>query len=302
MPLASVMKIMIAVEFIRQIRSGRISPDQTVALEDLERYYIPHSDGGSHKNWLREIHQGKQEQRKSVTLQEVAEGMTKYSSNANTEYLMDVLGLEAVNRTVDEICGSEHDPIFPISSAGLVGTYLMDKEHMKLQAVRQRLADMDAEEYQALAKEVHQKLSEGDHKRFIERYNNRTSFDRELQLIESRNMPACTTRLYAELLERLEQLEWFDEEARQQLEHLMGRKVREGSPFVQLLYKGGSSIAISNDVMYVKDRTGNRYSLALFIHDPSGGLKWTKKNQSLFVQRLFTDPSYRSQVAQELKG
>lgn len=113
MPLASVMKIMIAVEFIRQIRSGRISPDQTVALEDLERYYIPHSDGGAHKNWLREIHQGKQEQRKSVTLQEVAEGMTKYSSNANTEYLMDVLGLEAVNRTVDEICGSEHDPIFP---------------------------------------------------------------------------------------------------------------------------------------------------------------------------------------------
>jgi D-alanyl-D-alanine carboxypeptidase len=303
MPLASVLKIMIAIEFIRQTKSGQISPDQTVALDQLDRYYIPLSDGGAHQDWLKEIQRGQSEQRQTVTLLEVAEGMIKYSSNANTEYLISVLGMEAINYTVAQICGTEHDPIFPISSAGLVGTYLMDKERSTLRELQQRLAKMDFNEYQAISNEILHKLSEDKQKSFIKRYNNRISFNRELQIIASRKMPASTTRLYATLFERLKQLDWFDDDAWQQFEHLMRRTVRKGSPFVQILSKGGSSISISNHVLYVKDREGNWLSLALFIHDTSRKeFRWLKKNISLFVQRLFIDQSFRARVAQELKG
>ena len=308
MPLASVLKIMVAIEYIRQVKSRQITPDQTVTLDQLDRYYIPYSDGGAHQHWLEGIHRrqpqpGQPKPGQTVTLAEVAKGMIEYSSNANTEYLMAVLGLEAINRTVLQIGGADHDPIFPISSAGLMGTYLMDTESMTFREMIRRLERMSFDEYASISKEILQKLSEDGRKAFIRRYGNRMSFHRELQLVSSRRMPAGTARLYATLPARLRQLDWFDDDAWRQFRHLMQRPVREGSPIAELLSKGGSSISICNDVLYAKDREGNRLSIAMFIQEPSRKqLKRLQRKTVPFVLKLLLDPDYRSRVARELAG
>jgi len=303
MPLASVLKIMIAVEYIRQIKLGQITPNQTVTLDQLDRYYIPYSDGGAHQNWLKNIRHGQSKLKRTVTLSEVAEGMIQYSSNANTEYLMEVLGIDAINRTVNQISGTEHDPIFPISSAGLMGTYLMEKESITFHEMKKRLESMDFDEYKSISNEIHRRLSGDEQKAFIRRFNNRTSFNREIQLISSQRLPAGTTRLYATLLSRLKQLDWFDDDAWQQFLNLMRRPVREGAPVAQILSKGGSSISITNEVLYVKDQKGNWLSLALFIHEPSRKkLKRLERKTVSFVLQLLLDSQYRSRVAQELNS
>ena len=48
MPLASTVKIIIAIEFAQQAANGKINPEEAIALSDLSLFYIPDTDGGAH--------------------------------------------------------------------------------------------------------------------------------------------------------------------------------------------------------------------------------------------------------------
>ena len=50
-PLASMMKLMIAVEFAKQSADGTIKADQKIPLSDLEAYYLKDTDGSAHPDW-----------------------------------------------------------------------------------------------------------------------------------------------------------------------------------------------------------------------------------------------------------
>lgn len=52
LPLASTVKIIIAIEYARQAANGKIDPLQEVSLEDLDVFYIPKTDGGAHEAWI----------------------------------------------------------------------------------------------------------------------------------------------------------------------------------------------------------------------------------------------------------
>jgi len=97
MPLASTVKIIIAIEYARQATSGDIDPNEWLDTIALEPYYIPQTDGGAHPAWLRAMASAGKLKGGKVTLREVARGMIDYSSNANSEYLMTRLGLEKIN-------------------------------------------------------------------------------------------------------------------------------------------------------------------------------------------------------------
>lgn len=51
-PLASTVKILIAVEYAMQIDSGKLTKDRSVSIHDLNRYYYKNTDGNAHENWL----------------------------------------------------------------------------------------------------------------------------------------------------------------------------------------------------------------------------------------------------------
>lgn len=53
----------------------------------------------------------------AVSLEEVAKGMVKFSSNANAEYLMELLGLDNINRNLQSLSLPAHQPLFPIVSS-----------------------------------------------------------------------------------------------------------------------------------------------------------------------------------------
>lgn len=52
LPLASMAKIVIAVEFAKQVSEGKISRDEQISLHELEKYYVKDTDGGAHPDWL----------------------------------------------------------------------------------------------------------------------------------------------------------------------------------------------------------------------------------------------------------
>lgn len=126
-PLASTVKIIVLAEFADQVADKRIDLNEFVPLSSLNRFYIPNSDGGGHSSWLFDLEEMDVELEKGVTMEEVARGMMKYSSNANTEFLMEVLGLDAINQRLTNWGLEGHDKLYPFSSAILMPTYIKDK-------------------------------------------------------------------------------------------------------------------------------------------------------------------------------
>ena len=101
MPLASTVKIILAIEYAIQSSQNKIDPHEKIGIEELAKFYIPNTDGGAHPKWLKSL-DGKQHEGR-VALKEVVKGMIRYSSNANTEWLGGKLGLKNINNRMDSL-------------------------------------------------------------------------------------------------------------------------------------------------------------------------------------------------------
>lgn len=62
-----------------------------------------------------------------MTLEEVAKGMIRFSSNANAGYLQDKLGLERIHGTIAELGLPHHEPLFPLDGELLAPYELMKR-------------------------------------------------------------------------------------------------------------------------------------------------------------------------------
>lgn len=82
-PLASTFKVVLLLGYAEQVADGALDPAETVAFAELDRYYLPGTDGGAHPEFLKSLGEG----RTTMALSEVVEGMMTYSSNAAADYI-----------------------------------------------------------------------------------------------------------------------------------------------------------------------------------------------------------------------
>lgn len=88
MPLASVSKLLIFIEYAQRVDTGQIALDERVSVAALERYNLPRTDRGAHDRFMEAYPAGTT----TLPLWDVAvEGMIQYSSNAASDYLLDRL-------------------------------------------------------------------------------------------------------------------------------------------------------------------------------------------------------------------
>lgn len=88
MPLASVSKLLIFIEYARRVDVGQIALDEAVSVNALEQYNLPRTDRGAHDRFLENY----PADILTLPLWDVAvEGMMQYSSNAASDYLLDRL-------------------------------------------------------------------------------------------------------------------------------------------------------------------------------------------------------------------
>ena len=73
---------------------------------------MPNTDGGAQDRWQSYLEKKGKITEGAVSLEEVARGMVRFSSNANAEYLMEVLGLDNINRNLQSLSLPAHQPIF----------------------------------------------------------------------------------------------------------------------------------------------------------------------------------------------
>ncbi|WP_336823555.1 serine hydrolase [Sporosarcina sp. USHLN248] len=255
-PLASTVKMLIAVEYAMQIDEGTLNKDQYVSLNDLSRYYYKGSDGNAHEEWLKAMESAGKVANNQVTLHDVAKGMITYSSNANTEYLIDLIGISSINERAKLLGLTQHEDIYPIVSALLIPDYLKNETKDEKKLIEE-LEKMPIETYRDIAKKLSGKLKDGTLK--IEDYMFNMPLD--LQRVWSDRLIGASANDYGKLLAVISNNE-LPSIANQTIRDLLEwpMEINEGNHerFAHLGAKGGSTAFILNDALYAEDHNGKK--------------------------------------------
>ncbi len=259
MPLASTVKIIIAIEFAEQVSSGKINPQEKVPLSELSRFYIADTDGGAHPAWLKQMKEKNLVADGTASLLEIAKGMIRHSSNANTEYLMWRLGLAPINAELTELGLTKHDSLYPFVSA----LYVCSEENS---AKGLKLMGMDMYKKKALQYFEVLKMDTTIKEKF-----NRAQVTASVQRVWSDRLPGSTVREYDGILQKIQNRTYFDSTTQQTLEKIMEWPMEafdsNRKKYQHLGAKGGSTAFVLTYALYATDKNGDRTRLTFFFDD-----------------------------------
>lgn len=301
LPLASTVKIIIAIEYARQASNGKIDPLQEVSLKDLDVFYIPKTDGGAHEAWIASLKNGKKIE--NVHLSEVANGMITYSSNANTEYLMSLLGIDNINALLEEMAISNHEALYPLVSAMFIPTQLMNEKNLTKKELLEVLKKMDLSEYRKKAVDIHnqwliQPPTDEDKKQMLK------NLTMDIQKLWSDRLPRSTTDDYVDIMGKLNNKIYFDAEIYKYLDPVMEQLMAHPTNREWLIHagqKGGSTVFVLTMAMYATDKDCNKTEMAFFANDLTS-IEQAKLSRSLngFKLKLLQDAEFRNLIKNEL--
>lgn len=294
MPLASTVKIMVAIEFAQQSARNMINENSYVQLDELERYHIPDTDGGAHTAWLDYAKKNKLLKADSVKLVDVARGMIIFSSNANTEYLMDLLGFDNVKENISLFNLKQHTAIYPI--VGSMFIYQVPKKSTEDKLIKS-ISGLSDKKYSMEAYDRHLDMKEDKGFKLTFRPE---EFTLKLQKMWSDRLPSSTTREYVEIVQALNKREVLDEDAFFPIAELLEYPM-ENKAFLQVFrhygVKGGSTGFVLTHVIYFTMKDGTRMEIAIFFNDLSPDEE--KKLESWldpFEAQIMFDPAFRDRL------
>ncbi|MGD6844375.1 serine hydrolase [Bacillus infantis] len=297
LPLASTMKFIVAIEYAKQAAAGKIDPEQQVSLKELETYYVPKTDGGAHEAWLSEL------KGNSATLQQVAKGMIAYSSNANTDYLIGLLGLDQINSNLESLNLENHEPLYPLASSLFIPLKIMEENKLSKKEALANLKEMPLHEYRNMANEIHRSWQSApptsENKSQVLK-----KLDMDFQEIWSDRLPRSTAADYASLMEKLNSKSYFAEDVHTQLDPVLEQLMEDPRNQEWLLHagqKGGSTAFVLTMAMYATDTNNNQTEIAFLSNNlsPKEQAKLSR-NMNSFQLKLLKEEDFREKVRREL--
>lgn len=120
LPLASTMKIVVLASYAQAVEAGTLDPEEPIAIADWERWYWPNTDGGAHPAALKRLEIPADQRgfasdpQKTVPLKTLTQAMIFESDNAATDYLIDRLGMAALDQTIKTLGMQQQTKILPI--------------------------------------------------------------------------------------------------------------------------------------------------------------------------------------------
>ncbi len=295
-PLASTVKIIIAIEYAEQAANGTINPDQRIALNELELYYVPNTDGGAHPAWLNYAKQDILDN--TVSIRNIAKGMILFSSNANTEWLQHKLGLDNINKRVELLDIKNHSEIYYLVSSLFVGKEAFPE--FKNQGLQIALKGMPVKDYIATTEMIHDKLISDTLYR-----KDFGDLSMPIQKIWSDNLPASTTEEYAKLMQKFNSKTYFSPKVQEFLNEVMESLMQSPGNQANLKHagtKGGSTSFVLTKAFYATDKKGNKTEFALFLNDltPIEAQQLTGSLNDFIVNVLYEDV-FLTSISETLK-
>ena len=298
-PLASTVKILVALEYAMQVEENRLQKDTLVSLDELSKFYLKNSDGGGHEAWLEAMQQNNSIQHNQVTLHNVAKGMITYSSNANTDYFIHLLGADAINARKNQLELSQHDDVYPIVSALYISDAIQTGELSEEELV-EKINAMSFEEYSAIAQQLNEKMQTGE----IDLRGETLNLSSKLQKVWSDRLIGSSANDYGKLLQLISNDELplvAAETMRDLMEWPMQLNEENKNRYAHIGRKGGSTMFVLTNAMYVEDLKGNQFEL-VYLFDQLNVLEsfLLRKNRQSFESKLINEEDYRNKVIEQL--
>ena len=294
-PLASTVKILIAIEYAMQVEENKIQKDTKISLDELNRFYFKNTDGGAHEAWLDAMKRDGGIQNNEVTLHDVTKGMITYSSNANTDYLINLLGIDAINTRKTALGLAQHEDVYPIVSAQYIPESIK-KDGMSEKELINALNEMSMEQYRTLAKSFSQQMQTG------EINASETSIDSSLdiQRVWSDRLIGASANDYGKLLALISNDELPSvaaETIRDIMEWPMQLNKENHKRYAHIGAKGGSTPFVLNDAMYAENLNGDKYEIVLLFDNLNLiDRLLLNHNWNSFESKLLRDADYRNKV------
>ncbi len=264
MPLASTVKILIAIEFAKQAAGNVIDENTLVALTETDKYYLPLTDGGAHPAWLRyersinHIHQD------SIKLIDIARGMIMFSSNANAEYLLDLLGLDNVNNNTKLFGLTEHTAVFPLVSSLFL---YQNPRNAKEASIIKGIKKISEEEYCKTIYQIHNALK---YDTVLKKKFRPQDLSINMQQLWSDRLTASSTKRYAQLCSILNNRRFLDANTYGVLAYVLETIMEH--PGNQKIYnhfgiKNGSTAFVLTEAFYCTLKDGLKIEAAYFFNN-----------------------------------
>lgn len=264
MPLASTVKILVAVEFAKQVAAKIIDQETYIPLKELDKYYLPNTDGGAHSEWLT-YEQGRGNiKTDSVKLVNIARGMIMFSSNANTEFLMDLLGFDNIKNNIQLFGLKQHSSIFPI-----VSSLFLYQNPKKLSEVKvlKGIRELSEEAYCKYIFAIHNQLKYDTN--FKAKFRPQ-DLSVKMQKLWSDRLIASTTKEYGQLAKILNNRKFLDQTTYRILANILEFPMEDKgfqAVFKQYGVKGGSTQFVLTHVIYLTTKKDDKIEMAIFFND-----------------------------------
>lgn len=294
MPLASTVKLLVAIEFAKQAAKKVVDENGYIALNELDKYYLPTTDGDAHPNWLEYEKSQQHIKADSIRLIDIARGMMMFSSNANTEFLIDLLGEDNVKNNIQLLGLQQHTAIFHLVSSLFI---YQNPYHKKESVILKAIKNLTEEEYCKVAYGIHFHLKNDSAFKQKFRLND---LSLNMQKTWSDRLPASTAREYVRLASILNNRKYFDETTYGLIAEIIEFPME--NPAFQKVFKrygvkGGSTAFVLTHVLYFTTLSGKRMELALFFNYLS-----EKENSNLqnwldpFEAQVIFDKQFREKI------
>jgi len=299
MPLASTMKIMVAIEFSKQAAFKVFDTSALVSLQELNKYYLPLTDGNAHPNWISYERKNGNIINDSVSLINIARGMIVFSSNANTEYLMDLLGLQNINSNYGLMGVKTFTPLYyPVSSLFLY----QNPKKLKEQKVLKQIGSLSENDYSVGCSFIHEQLKNNPTYKSSFRINDLTP---QMQKEWTDRLPASTTNAYSHIGFILNGRNIFSPETYQILSQVLESVMQVPSyrqAFLHVGMKGGSTMFVLTKSLYATRKDGEKIALSYFFNnlEPDQSQK-IKQWLNDFEMQTLSNPDFAKKI-EELSG
>jgi D-alanyl-D-alanine carboxypeptidase len=300
MPLAGASNIIVAVEFAKQAAYNVFGFNAMVPLKDLNKYYLPNTDDGAHRNWISYERRMGHIRNDSVKLIDVARGMIMYGSQANAEYLMELLGFNNLKNDIKMFGFKQHTLLYPMPSSMFV---YQNPKGLQEDKLLKEIQALNEEDYYKAIFSIHRELNNDSG--YLQKFRPQ-DFSIKMQKAWSARLTASTAKEYAKVFRLINSRIILNEKSYAVLGKLLESMMESPTNRSWLKHAGsigGSTLSIFTRVMYATLKDGTKLELAYFFNDLTG--KENYKLQSWmrdFETRIMKDEKFRQKLADGIAG
>lgn len=299
MPLASTVKILVAIEFAKQVAKNTIEVTELVSLAELERYYIPNTDGDAHPHWVAYERSKGHIIKDSVQLFDIARGMIMFSSNANTEFLMELLGLDNIKDNIQLLGLKKHSAVYPLVASLFM--YQNPKGKNEAEVIK-GIGKLTEQQYCRYIYDMHKALA---YDTILKSKFRPQDLSMKMQKLWSDKLPASTTKEYVRICSILNNRAFFDEDTYAVLSGVLETVMENPANKTWLKHagmKGGSTAWVLTKALYATTQKGEKIEMAYFFNNltinESEMLTGWMNN---FELNVLSEPEFRKKISDALK-